>query len=186
MFLLRGFTREVLLASLMRLSWLAHLYIDSLPQPILWNVFLTITIVIAILSLIKRKGSARVTTEVEKPQTGQVHRLMQAINPTSKGMYFKWRLAQHILGLSLEALAHRERTTPERIKQRLMSRTLEVPSEIEAYLLAGLTPVFTVHTNLITRIKQTLGLTPRISPLDLDPERVIRFLEEQLEFEYDR
>jgi hypothetical protein len=43
-----------------------------------------------------------------------------------------------------------------------------------------------VHTNLITRIKQSLGLTPRISPLDLDPERVIQFLEDELEFEYDR
>jgi hypothetical protein len=127
-----------------------------------------------------------VTAEVEKPYWGRVHSLKQAIYSTSQGDYFKWRLAQYLLNLSIEALAHRERTTPERIKQRLMSRTLEAPSEIEAYLLTGLTPIFTKHTNLIERIKQTLGLTPRISPLDLDPERVVQFLEEQLEIEYDR
>lgn len=185
-FILRGFTREVFLAFLMRLSWFAHLYIDSLPQPNLWAIFLSIAIVIAVLSLIKRKSSTKVTAEVEKPYWGRVHSLKQAIYPTSQGDYFKWRLAQYLLNLSIDALAHRERTTPERIKQRLMSRTLEAPSEIEAYLLTGLTPIFTKHTNLIERIKQTLGLTPRISPLDLDPERVVQFLEEQLEIEYDR
>ncbi len=185
-FLLRGFTREVLLAFLIHLSWMVRLYIDSLPQSNLWAVFISFVLVIAALSLIKRKSVPRKTTEVEKPQWGKVHSLIRAIHPASQGMYFKWRLAQYLLDLSIETLAHRERTTPERIKQRLMSGTLEAPSEIEAYLLAGLTPVFTTPTNLITRIKQTLGLTPRISPLNLDPERVIQFLEDQLEIEYDR
>jgi hypothetical protein len=184
-FLLRGFTREVFLANIMRLSWLAHLYLDSLPQPILWTLFLLIAVLIAVLSLIKRTGSPKVTTEVEEPSWGRIHSLLQAIYHTSQGIYFKWRLAQYLLNLSIEALAHRERTTPERIKQRLMSRTLDVPSDIEAYLLTGLTPVFTVHTNLIERIKRTFGLTSRFSPLDLDPERVVQFLEDQLEIEYE-
>jgi len=116
---------------------------------------------------------------------GRVHNLMQAINRTSEGLYFKWRLAQHLLGLTLEAVAHQERTSPTLVRERLKSRGLDAPSEIEAYLHAGLTPVLSTRSNLITRLKGAIMPTHHISPLDLDPERVIQFLEDQLEIDYE-
>jgi hypothetical protein len=183
--ILHEFTREILLSSLLRLSWLARLYLDSLPQPILWAVFIAITIVIAARSLLKRRSIPEVISKAARFRMGRVHNLMQAISRTSDGLYFKWRLAQYLLGLTLEALAHQERTSPNLVRERLKSGGLDAPSEIEAYLLAGLTPVLSPRSSLITRLRQAIMPTHRISPLDLDPERVIQFLEDQLEIDYE-
>lgn len=183
--ILSEFTREVLLSFLLRLSLFARLYMDRLPQPILWAVFISIAIVVAARSLLKRRSTPEVTSEAARLRMGRVHNLMQAINRTSEGLYFKWRLAQHLLGLTLETLAHQERTSPDRVRDRLKSGGLDASSEIEAYLLAGLTPVLSTRSNLITRLKQAIMPTHRISPLDLDPERVIQFLEDQLEIDYE-
>lgn len=183
--ILSEFTREVLLSFLLRLSWFARLYMDSLPQPILWAVFISIAIVIAARSLLKRRSTPEVTSEAARLRMGRVHNLMQAISRTSEGLYFKWRLAQHLLGLTLEMLAHQERTSQDRVRERLKSGGLDAPSEIEAYLLAGLTPVLSTRSNLITRLKQAIMPTHRISPLDLDPERVIQFLENQMEIDHE-
>jgi hypothetical protein len=183
--MLHDFTREVFLSVLLRLSWLARLYIDSLPQPILWAVFIAIAIIIAARSLLTRRSTPEMISEAARFRMGRVHNLMQAINRTSEGLYFKWRLAQHLLGLTLEALAHQERTSPNLVRERLKSGGLDAPSEIEAYLLTGLTPVLSTRSNLITRLKRAIMPTHRISPLDLDPERVIQFLEDQLEIDHE-
>ena len=183
--LLHEFTREVILSFLLRLSWFARLYLDSLPQPILWAVFIAIAIVIAARSLLKRRSAPEVTSEAKRLRMGRVRNLMQAISRTSEGLYFKWRLAQHLLGLTLEALAHQERSSPNLVRERLKSGGLDAPSEIEAYLLAGLTPVLSTRSSLITRLRQAIMPTHRISPLDLDPESVIQFLEDQLEIDYE-
>jgi hypothetical protein len=183
--LLHEFTREVLLSTLIRLSWYARLYIDSLPQPIIWAVFIAIAIVIAARSLLKRRSTSEMTSEAAKVRMGRVNNLMQAISRTSDGLYFKWRLAQHLLGLTLEAIAYGERTSPNMVRERLKSGGLDVPSEIEAYLLAGMTPVLSTQANLITRLKNAIFPTHQITPLDLDPERVIQFLEDQLEIDYE-
>jgi hypothetical protein len=71
------------------------------------------------------------------------------------------------------------------MKERLKSGGLDAPSEIEDYLLAGLTPVLSTPTNLVTRLRQAIMPTHRISPLDLDPEKVIQFLEDQLEIDHE-
>ena len=184
--MLHGFTREVLLSILLRLSWLARLYIDSLPQPIFWAAFISVAFVIAARSLSKRSTTPATATEAERLRTGRVHNMTRAIHRTSQGVYFKWRLAQHLLGLTLEVLAHQERTTPLQMKERIKSGGLDAPPEIEAYLLMGLTPTLSTRVDLITRIRQIFSPTRPISPLDLDPERVIKYLEDQLENKYDR
>ena len=183
--ILHEFTREVFLSLLMRISWYVRLYMDSLPQPILWVMFIVIVIVIAARSLLKRRSTPEATSEATKLRMGRVHNLMQAINRTSEGLYFKWRLAQHLLGLTVNMLAHQERTSPNHMRERLKSGGLDAPSEIEAYLLAGLTPVLSTPSNLLTRLRQAIMPTHRISPLDLDPEKVIQFLEDQLEINYE-
>ncbi len=183
--LLHEFTREVLLSILLRLSWYARLYVDSLPQPILWAAFIAIAIVIAARSLLKRRSTPEVTPEVARIRMGRVYNLMQAISRTSEGPYFKWRLAQHLLGLTLETLAYGERTSPNRVRERLKSGALDIPSEIEAYLLTGMTPVLSTRSNLITRVKDAIFPTHQITPLDLDPERVIQFLEDRLEIDHE-
>jgi hypothetical protein len=182
---LHEFTREVFLSLLIRISWYVRQYMDILPQPILWVMFIAIAIVIAARSLLKRKSTPVVTSEVTRLRMGRVHNLMQAINRTSEGLYFKWRLAQHLLGLTVNTLAHQERTTSNLVRERLKSGGLDAPSEIEAYLLAGLTPVLSTPANLLTRLRQAILPTHRISPLDLDPEKVIQFLEDQLEIDYE-
>jgi hypothetical protein len=182
---LHEFTREVFLSLLIRISWYVRQYMDILPQPILWVMFIAIAIVIAARSLLKRKSTPVVTSEVTRLRMGRVHNLMQVINRTSEGLYFKWRLAQHLLGLTVNTLAHQERTTSNLVRERLKSGGLDAPSEIEAYLLAGLTPVLSTPANLLTRLRQAILPTHRISPLDLDPEKVIQFLEDQLEIDYE-
>ena len=95
-----------------------------------------------------------------------------------KGGYFKERLAEYLCDLILETLAYRERVTPEIIKERLSSGTVDVPHDILAYLKVGLK-----HDLHITqkRKRNFLRSDDRPFVLDLDPERIITYLENELE-----
>jgi hypothetical protein len=182
---LRSFTRDYVMALIPRLLWIVRLFISSIPQLFFWFLFLSISLFIAGRSLIKHRRPAPTSSTSITPLAGRVQALMHAIDRTSQGVYFKWRLAQHLLGLTLETMAYRERVSPDEMRQRLKSGTLIMPPTIKGYLQTGLTPVYTAPAGLFSRIKQRLRQGVIISPLDLNPETIIQFLEDQLEIEYD-
>ncbi len=182
---LRGYVREAILPSLTRLLWTGRIFINIIPQPLLWIVFLLIASILAARSLIvRRKKTAKALIAVPA-QIGRVQHLIQIIQRNSQGSYFKWRLARHLANLTLETPAYREKRSLRQMRQFLESEELGAPREIEDYLLAGLNPNLPPRSHVIARMRQRVQAKFRTPPLDLDPEIVVRFLEKQLEISHD-
>jgi hypothetical protein len=81
-------------------------------------------------------------------------------------------------------LAYQRRSTSEQIRHELRAGRLEVPPEIQAYLDLGRSPVYTPPTSLLARFKRRLWSSMRAPQVDPELERVVQFLESQLEIEH--
>ncbi|MBL7174625.1 MAG: hypothetical protein ISS66_02250 [Desulfobacteraceae bacterium] len=166
--LLRDFVRGKIIIPFLKVVR----FVDDLPQDLIWFFFIGIIVFFAYKTLIKWKmpGFKSRRTQVINP--GQIEVLAELIRKANQGYYFRERLTQYLCDLTLKILAHRERLTPEIMKERLKSGTLDVPPEIMVYLQAGLIWDSPHH--------QKSEKTPL---LDLDPKLVVQFLEHQLEYE---
>lgn len=178
--LLVDLAREAVAIPVWYLIFVGNLVLGFLPQPLLWSLFLAIVLLIAVKSLTRRrKHAAKGRRKIEVIYPGRVRALLRWIQNADEGVYFKQRLAQHLGKLAVETQAYRERLAPGSIKQRLDN--LDAPPEIQAYLQAGLTPFVQPSTGPLALFKRWLRPDTSTSPLDLDPERAVQFLEHQLE-----
>lgn len=182
--LLVGVAREAVAVPVWYVIFVGNLVLGFFPQSLLWSLLLAAVLLIAAKSLVRRRGQAAGGgRRLDVAYPGRVRALLRWIQNANEGVYFKQRLAQHLGRLIVEAQAYRERLAPGSIKQRLDS--LDAPPEIRAYLQAGLTPFAQPSTgplSLLRRLfKRWLRPDTPTSPLDLDPERAVQFLEHQLE-----
>lgn len=179
--LLRDFARDVVLVELWRMFWGARILFESLPQLLIWGLLLVALLVIAIRSLVRRKGIRREEAEEEVESQGQVRVLAKWIQRALEGEYFRWSLAQRLGGLTWEVLAHRERITPDQVKQRLRAGMLDLPPVIQAYLQSAHSSSPAMSAGLLARIRDRFGSGAQSLSLDYSLEGVVRFLEEQLQ-----
>jgi hypothetical protein len=147
-------------------------FVDDLPQDLIWFFFIGIILFFAYKTLIKWKIPWSKSRRTQVVNQGQIEVLAELIRKANQGDYFRERLAQYLCDLTLKIIAHRERLTPEIMKERLKSGTLDVPPEILAYLQAGL-----IWDSPHYRKREKTPL------LDLDLKRIVQFLEHQLEYE---
>jgi hypothetical protein len=203
--LLHGFVREVVAVVILYFLWIGDLIFKTFPQSFFWALFLILALVIAGSSLVGGRQRIWQGREVEVVREGRVRVLARWIQRAGRGAYFRWNLAHHLGDLTLEALAYREGNSPEQMRELLRSGELDVPPEIRAYLQAGSMPWgqsferyrrdsgvwarpgagtasgFARLTGVLSSLGRRLRPGARSSMLDLDPEGVVRFLEDQLE-----
>ncbi len=174
---MRGVIRENILGPFLYLAWIGQLIFESIPQIALWTIFLLIAVVIALKSTFKMRLPRRRTTY---PETGQAQRIgdwAKLLRSANEDIYYQWQLAQNLQKLTMETLAHDEHVALKEVRQRLTAGQLDISSEIQAYLQAGITSFghfLEPKSRFRLRKKQS-------TPLDLDPEQVIQFLEEQID-----
>ncbi|MBW2092060.1 MAG: hypothetical protein JRI34_08055 [Deltaproteobacteria bacterium] len=171
---LRDFVREGIVIPVFKIIWVA----GSLPQDFYWIFFLGVAVVIAARSLNKWSLPNFRTRGKQVRQPGQLEYLADLIERARHGTYTKERLARYLGELTLDILAYQERQELEVIKRHLRSGTLNVPAEIMAYLQAALLWDSSYHRE---ERKRRLKHKEPPSPLDLEPERVMEFLERKLE-----
>lgn len=166
--------RELILLPISYLIWIGGLLYRSFDQRALWTSLIIIIVLISWASL-KLKRSA------DKPENKNLDLFLNRIEIWSKrlkdvhrGTYMQWRLAQHLSGLVLDSLAYRAGLTREQIDQKILSGTLNIPDDIQAYLLAA--RGFEVADSMSGR--KFFSSVPR--PLDLPPERIAEFIENYL------
>jgi hypothetical protein len=150
---------------------------DFFPQILLWFSFVLAMFLIACKSLTRWSLPVSGIPSRKKNFEGRIEVLAGLIRKSHKGIYYKRRLSQYLGKLTLETLACRERQTAEIMKERLRSGTLDVPPEILAYLQAGIQ----WGSAYSGRRKKGARLVDQGSPLDLDYERVVEFLEHEME-----
>ncbi len=200
MLLLRGVARSLIVIPVMYALWVADLVLTILPQPLFWILFLFLVLRIAFRSLLVSKISKRQSSRSVIRYPGRVEFWARRIRLTEQGSYSKWGFARHLGNLTLDTLAYTERLESEQIRERLQNDELELAPEIQAYLRAGLTArppeafsflsgfrrrLFALISGLIPRGWQ-LTLSNTNASLDLNPEGLVQYLENQLEVPNDK
>lgn len=171
---LQTFVRELIVIPLLYLFWIGRFVYAAIPQSVLWSVLVGILALIMGLSLLlgRRKRKRRAHRPAEPPG-GRIEGWAKLIQQAQNDDYFKWRLAQQLQKLTLNTLAHQRGQSLKQTRRQLREGTLEMPTDVQAYFQTSLQPL----ANL--RPPKTLfsPKTDVASPLDLDPLKVVEYLE---------
>jgi len=178
MIIMQRYVGEAILIKLMYILWTAKLIIQGLPQLIPWLLFLIIAFFMAVrtIGLLKTKGKAK---QSELPDgTGQVSFWAKRINKTAPGGYYQRDNARLLGRLTIGTLNLQGRKNHKKPAAQLVTEASDIPDDIKAYFLAG----FEFETARIPKFGRLRRFLRRLGykktdPLDLDPERVVEYLE---------
>ena len=175
---MRGFVREGIIIPLFRMAR----FFQGFPQEVLWFFFLGLTMYLGAKSQKNWEIKKQKKKYSKIEQTGRIQNLAAVIKQARRGTYSRERLARILGELTLQTMAHRERHNLDAIKDRFRRGALNVPPDILAYLQAGLSWEHSVHQK---KGRWFFRKEVQVSPLDLDPYRVIEFIESVLEVSSD-
>ena len=180
LFVLRDWVQETLVTPLLYVVWLAQLLLASIPQALLWAVFLVLLLRVAAGSL-RSGGPARPVRPAYRAlaQRGRVQTLARWIHSTRRE-YFKRQLARHLGEMAVQVTRPHELLMPSEISAALRSGQVDAPPDILAYFRAGL-DMYSRPAGLLSRLARFARKQAPTSPLDLELEQVVRFLEHQSE-----
>jgi len=176
---LQEYTRQLIVPFLF-LAWIGRLLVETVPQVMIWGLFIAIALLVAARSLLNRRATSPPVRRLQPPVEGRIERWATLIEQSRHETYYRWQLAQPLRALIIGVLAHRQRSTPRQIKQQLAANSIELPPDIEAYLQASMTS----FSRLLTE-RSRFRPEPAPSPLDLAPEEIVQFLEDQLDYHPD-
>lgn len=154
---------------------IARIIYEALPQAVWWVVFLSILTLVAVRNLLRQLRITAPPPELVREERPSRARLWSRwLEFYQKGDYSRWLLARNLSKLTLEIFAHQERQSLEQARERLLTGKIHLPPEVQAYIQIGLAaPSFRHYTDLLALLRSTRS----DSPLDLDPERIIEYLE---------
>ena len=178
MILLHRDVGEAILISLLYLLLIAKLIIHGIPQFVIWLLFLLITFFMALYYTGRLQTAGKAHRSKLTNNTGQVSFWAKRFHKTVPGSYYQSDTA-HLLGrLTINILNLRGSKNLKKPADHLVAETSDIPNDIKAYLLAGL-EFGTAGIPKVGRMQQfiwRLGFK-KAGPLDLDPERVVEFIE---------
>jgi hypothetical protein len=183
--LLRNFARDILAVEFLRVIWVVGLLIRSIPQLPIWAIFIISAFIIASGSLLKGDRPGWSPPEIPVEREGRVRTTWGWISRANEGMYSRWRLAQQLSDLTLETIAYRHQMDIPEIRRRFQAGQLGVPQTIRGYVRAGMGPMLwrtdSPFAHFLSRFFPRFRRENQLSPLSLNPELVVEFLEDQLE-----
>jgi hypothetical protein len=177
--LLGDYSRQWI-SPLLYLAWVGRLLLAALPQVGWWALLLAVALFIAGRTLLRYWSAPRPPERPAAAPPGRIESWSALIRQADQELYYQWQLAQPLQELTLALLAHTERVAPADIKQRLNHNDLELPPDIQTYLQASLTSF-----SHLTPPRPHFGSASSPSPLALEPDYIIRFLEEKLDHRID-
>jgi len=175
----KDFVRDAIVVPIAYIVWTGGLLIESLPQIMVWIVLLLVGVALAVAGALARPHSVARVAEVEASRRGQVETLSHRIGLSRRGYYFRWHLAQRLNDLAIDAIAHRQKLERGEARKQLLVGALDIPPDIRGYLLADLA-IGSAPGRLSVWHRFRRGASTD-SPLDLAPERVVEFIETQME-----
>jgi len=115
-----------------------------------------------------------------------VRELAGLIQDTAGGYYYQWALAQELSRLLVDAVEGR-RLGPADLRREWYSQQKPgVPAPMQAYVKEAIWGSYADPSSAASQLKHAILRHRPASPLDLEPEAVVQFLEEQLEVVHDR
>ncbi len=182
-----AFLRRVLVMPLLYLAWVVNLLLAVVPQFIYWFFFLVVVLAVTLQSMFRLFQVLRLQSRRQRPgkalpgPAGRVEvwtRWIGLARQRRASSYFKWRLGQLLGELAVEVLAEREQLSFQQVRERLEAGTLDLPPDVRAYFASGLLLKSFDH---FASLRDRLRANKAADPLDLAPERVVDFLERQLQ-----
>jgi uncharacterized MAPEG superfamily protein len=180
-FLVRDFVRDVILVELLRMIWTVRILLDSLPQVLVWAVFLMILLNLAVTSLLRVRRGRRVKSEPSLDSVGQVQFLAMRIRSATQGEFYAWNLVRYLSKVVADVLAYDQGTTSDRAAWLVRSDEFQAPDEVRTYLQIGRTSRPRKSGGLLSRLRQLVAGSLEPRPSDRSLESVVRFLEDKLE-----
>jgi hypothetical protein len=178
---LHDFARKVIVVPLMYIFWAGHHIFQSIPQSILWALFLVIAILISLKSLVKPRKTNDIVRDVEKENPGQVSLWAERFH-----MKNEWTISRYLKKLVVTTLAHNRQQSHKKIREDIESGELDTPSEIQAFLKLGIKRMpESSNRSFLGHFFRPRSRKKTALSLGFEPEKVVKFLENQLEVEND-
>lgn len=176
-FLWNELIQELILVPMTYVVWLGGLLYRSFDQKIWWSTLLILVLILALTSLRLKPRVQWQKPRFKKEIPHRVELWRKRLEEADRGTYMKWRLAQHLSRLFVEAISYRSGLTPKQIEQHIQKRTIDLPEEMSAYLQAA--RGFGAASSMSHRWNSA-----RIPhPLEISPELILEFLEDYLGLE---
>lgn len=187
-FLIRDYVRQFVAPLILYALWLTQIIFSSLPQALLWAVFLVMALSLAWRSLTESRQ--QVVRRVRPPDVyyGRVEELVRMAEQANRGEYFARRLERQVSDLALEMLGHGEKLTPtqaqavvEQVRGRVPGAVYEFLRHTTAERLSGV-EMMSQYSNRFTAIADNLlRRTRHDRGYDPDVDLVMVYLEQELE-----
>ena len=178
-YLLKEVIYQTVFVPLAYLWWLFGLYYRAVPQLILW-ILLVVMVFVSSLKLVPIINFfPAVEKKIKNETVGPVEQLSMMLNKPSRGVYYKWMIANRLGRVAREMLDQREGRMFKGYS-RLRGRDWTPPADVDEYLETGLNGSFADYPT------PHWWREAEPTPLDLDPQKAIDYLENEMEMNRDR
>ncbi|PMP87704.1 MAG: hypothetical protein C0183_01820, partial [Roseiflexus castenholzii] len=117
---IRGLLKDALITPLLYLIWGVMRIFESIPQGMIWLVFVAAAGIVALASIWGgRRGEVRRDTDTAL--RGRVYEWLRLVALAQRHDYSRWRMAQRLMLLLAETIAARERIELRIARQRIAS-----------------------------------------------------------------
>jgi hypothetical protein len=179
-FPLRDVLENAVILPLAYALWVLGLFYKAMPQAIWWGLLVLVVIIMLFSSLAPGERFAPLQGLKRPAARGPVEDLALTIQKRSRGVYFKWLVANRLGKLAYNMLVQREGERSRSVFAPLLGSDWHPPDSLGAYLETGLHGSFSDYPQ--SPGSRFSGATP----LDLEPEDALAFLESQMEARRDR
>jgi hypothetical protein len=172
-YFLRGWINDNLIVPLAYLWWRIGIYYHSVSEEMWWTIMLIVTLMLCGMSLASVDSGEWFFHDWksdEQSTQGTLEELIEWMLKLPRSAYHKWMLANRLGKLARSFLIQREGGNVQHWDGSLDSSVWDLPDEVSAYLRAGL-----------KRPPSASEMLPRSSPLNLEPQKVVEYLESQME-----
>ncbi len=178
-FPLQQAVQGIIIQPMMYLIWGAGIIYHSIPQFWIWVVMLALIFFILLSPFLDDLPRIRRRGKKEPPKVGPIENLAESISLSNKGIYFKWLVANRLGKITRDWIAYRERLEKRWQANDLARLAGQAPADVYNYLDAGLNGSFADYP----RPRLPFIQKRKATPLDIDPNRVLDTLENEMENE---
>jgi hypothetical protein len=173
-FAFRKLIYQIVIVPLAYIWWVLTLYYHLLPQGVIWIILIFVILFTALRGILLELPIGRPKPLKRRNAQGPIESLSLLIQKRNQGNYYKWSIANRLGRAARELLDQREGRQLKQKFVRLIGRDWQPPNDVAAYLEAGVNGTFADYP------KRNWSRSPR-TPLDLDPQQAIEYLESELE-----
>ena len=178
-FPLQDAIRSIIIEPLLYLGWGIKVLYISVPQFWIWVGLLGIVFFILLTPFLEDLPKLRRRGKDEPPLPGPIESMAETLKSSNEGIYFKWVAANRLGKIVRNWVAYRDRLDKRWQADDLERIGWDAPAEVHKYLDVGLNGSFADYPRPRIPFIQKRAKTP----LDIDPNEVLDFLEKEMESE---